>query len=305
MKDSNKNNIINATNNSGLFDMSVGLSEKEQLKRMSKTNYNESAIMFGEAKTGSMEAYNFSSEASITTLHAEKEGGGASVVSAKTMAKSVFSIDMNITSDEEGKGATNDKEMDNRSVIEIDGMEMVESEVQSLTDNMNCTTEKLQLSSQESSPAEESQMEDSKDEEDDTYMTDDNPVEGSSAHKIDLEDYKDAQEVSSGEFDAVHANKFQTPENFKQQLWNKAGPTVNSMMIQLTLIKENLDHNKAGMPFEWMGVSKELHLFLDKEAGKGISDQITYINDVLAEMYQMNPAGVRNFDPLNVESDKK
>jgi hypothetical protein len=78
-----------------------------------------------------------------------------------------------------------------------------------------------------------------------------------------------------------------------------------SMMIQLTLIKENLEHNKAGMPFEWMGVSKELRLFLDKEAGKGISDQITYINNMLAEMYQMNPTEVRNFDPLNVESDEE
>ncbi len=221
------------------------------------------------------------------------------------MAKSVFSIARNITSDEEGEGATDDKEMDNRSVIEIDGMEMVELKVQSLTDNMNCATEKLQLSSQELSPAEESQMEDSEDEEDDTYMTDDDPEDGSSAHEIDSEDYKDAQEVSSGEFDAVHANKFQTPENFKQQLWNKAGLTVDSMMIQLTLIKENLEHNKAGMPFEWMGVSEELCLFLDKEAGKGISDQVIYINDMLAEMYQMNPAGVRNFDPLNVESDEE
>jgi hypothetical protein len=59
------------------------------------------------------------------------------------MAKSVFSIATNITSDEEGKVATNNKEMDDRSVIEIDGMEMVESEVQSLTDNMNCPTENL------------------------------------------------------------------------------------------------------------------------------------------------------------------
>jgi hypothetical protein len=173
--------------------------------------------MFGEAKAGSMEAYNFSSEASITTLQAEKEGGGAAVASAKMMAKSVFSIGTNITSDEEGKGATNDEEMDDRSVIEIDGMEMVELQVQSLTDNMNCATEKLKLSSQELSPAEESQMEDSKDEENDTYMTDDNPKEGSSAHEIDSEDYEDAQEVSLGEFDAVHANKFWTPENFKQQ----------------------------------------------------------------------------------------
>jgi hypothetical protein len=87
---------------------------------MSKTNYNESAISFGEAKAGSMEAYNFLSEASITRLHAEKEGGGASVASVKMMAKSVFNIATNITSDEEGKGATDNKEMDDRSVIEID-----------------------------------------------------------------------------------------------------------------------------------------------------------------------------------------
>jgi hypothetical protein len=91
MKDSNKNNIINVANNSGLFEMSLGLSEKEQRERMSEANYNESAILFREAKAGSMEAYNFSSEASITTLHAEKEGGGVLVASAKTMAKSQYS----------------------------------------------------------------------------------------------------------------------------------------------------------------------------------------------------------------------
>ena len=37
-------------------------------------DYNESAISFGEAKVDSMEAYNFSAGASITTVHAEKEG---------------------------------------------------------------------------------------------------------------------------------------------------------------------------------------------------------------------------------------
>ncbi len=46
MKDSYENNIINAANSSGLFDMSLGLLEKEQCKRMFKTNYNISAILF-------------------------------------------------------------------------------------------------------------------------------------------------------------------------------------------------------------------------------------------------------------------
>jgi hypothetical protein len=39
-------------------------------------------------------------------------------------------------------------------------------------------------------------MEDSKDEEDDTYMTEDVPKEGSRTHEINLDDYEDAQEVS-------------------------------------------------------------------------------------------------------------
>jgi hypothetical protein len=168
--------------------MSLGLSEKEQRKRMSKTNYNVSAILFGEAKAGSMEAYNFSSEAPITTLHAEKEGGGVSVASAKTIAKSVFSIATNVTSDEEGKVGTDNEEIEERSAIEIDGMEIVESEVQCLTD----------ISSQESSPAGDIRMEDSEDKEDNTYMTDDNAEEESSAHKIYSEDYDLALEVSSG-----------------------------------------------------------------------------------------------------------
>ena len=76
------------------------------------------------------------------------------------------------------------------------------------------------------------------------------------------------------------------------------------MMVQLTMIKDNLEDDKARMPFEWMGVSTELHTFLDKEIGNGISAQLIHINDMLAEMYQMNPTGVRTFDPLNVEPDK-
>ncbi len=105
--------------------------------------------------------------------------------------------------------------------------------------------------------------------------------------------------MSSGEFDAAHANKFQNPVNFKQQLWNDAGPTVDSMMVQLIMINDNLVDDEAGLQIEWMGVSKELRTFLEEEAGNGISEQRTYINDMLAEMYQMNPKEVRTFDPLN------
>ena len=301
-----EDDIINAANKTGLFDMSLGLSDKEQRERMAKSGYNELAISFGEAKVGSMEAYNFSARASITTVHAEKEGKGTSVASAKTMAKSVFSIATNITSGSEDGGSDSDEEMDGKTGVEIAGMEMFEEEGQSLTENMNRATADLHLGSSESAPEEGSQGEDTDDSDDPTYYTEgDSNDTATEEHDINLEDYDEALEVSSGEFDAVHANKFQTPDNFKQQLWNDAGPTVDSMLIQLTMLKENLEDEEAGMPFEGMGVSKELRAFLDEEVGSGISNQIIYINEMMVEMYPFNPTGVRTFDPLNMEEDEE
>ena len=46
--------------------------------------------------------------------------------------------------------------------------------------------------------------------------------------------------MSSGKFDAVHASKYQNPVNFRQQLWNDTGPTVDSMMVQFSMINDNL-----------------------------------------------------------------
>jgi hypothetical protein len=125
------------------------------------------------------------------------------------------------------------------------------------------------------------------------------------AYEINVKDYDDAQEVSLGEFDAIHANKYQELTSLYQQLWNNVGPPINSMMVQLTLIKDSLEDDEAGMPFEWLGASKELCLFLDKEAKGGVSNQLKYINDMMAEMYQLNPTGVRNFNLLNEELDKE
>ena len=154
MKESEEDNIINAANKTGLFDMSLGLSDKEQCEQMAKTGYNELAITFGDAKVGSMEAYNFSARASITMVHAEKEGEVTSVASAKTMAKSVFSIAANITSGSEEEETDNNEVMDNASGVEIDGMKMANKEVQSLANNMNRATADLQLGSSESVPEE-------------------------------------------------------------------------------------------------------------------------------------------------------
>jgi len=120
-------------------------------------------------------------------VHAEKEGKGTSVASAKTMAKSVFSISTNITSGSEEGETDSDEEMDVTSRLEIDGMEMVEEEVQSFTDNMNRATADLKLGSSELAPEEGSQGEDTGNSVDPSYYTEDDPYDTANEHDIDSE----------------------------------------------------------------------------------------------------------------------
>jgi hypothetical protein len=193
---------------------------------------------------------------------------------------------------------------DNNKEEETDQkLERAQEQAQILNDNMNRAMANLQLSS--SNGEDTTASEDTEDDEDLSYMTADDSESSPTAYEINAKDYDDAQEVSLGKFDSIHANKYQEPKYFKQQLWNKAGPTIDSMMVQLTLIKYNLEDNEAGMPFEWMGVSEELHTFLDDKTRWEISDQLTNTNDMLVEMYQMNPIRVRNFDPLKDKLDEE
>ena len=238
MKESEEDDIINGANKTGLFDMSLGLSDKEQRERMAKTGHIDSAITFGDAKV--------ESRASITMVHAEREGEVTSVALAKTMAKSVFSIAANVTSGSEEEETDNNKVMDGALGVEINGMEMVDKEIQSLTNNMNRATVTLQLGSSESASKEGSQGNATNDSnklsyhtesKNSSYHTEDDSYDTPHEHDIDSEDYNEALEVSSGELNVVHANKFQAPDNFRQQLWNE-GPTVDSMMVQLTMIRQ-------------------------------------------------------------------
>ncbi len=62
--------------------------------------HNASKIMLGEAKEGAVEAHNFSSSMSITTIHLKNENDSKSVVSQKMLTKWVFSVGTSkITSD--------------------------------------------------------------------------------------------------------------------------------------------------------------------------------------------------------------
>ncbi len=59
------------------------------------------------------------------------------------------------------------------------------------------------------------------------------------SHDLDLslDEYKsNAQEVSSGEFDATHSKKYINPTTLRHVLWNAAGPAAGAMVTCLGIL---------------------------------------------------------------------
>jgi hypothetical protein len=91
---SDADNIFNAATTQGIYDLTLGLSDKERWTMVAGRVHNASAKTFGEAKEGSMEAYNFSLVQLVTSMHLvnEKKKNAKTVASVKSLAKLVFSI---------------------------------------------------------------------------------------------------------------------------------------------------------------------------------------------------------------------
>ncbi len=70
---SDANNIINAAMTQGIYDLTLGLSDKERQVMVAGKAHEASAITYGEAREGAMEAHNFSLSASITTTHSRNK----------------------------------------------------------------------------------------------------------------------------------------------------------------------------------------------------------------------------------------
>jgi hypothetical protein len=181
LDEATSDDIINAVAGEGIFDTTLGLLEKECRTATASKGHDASAIMFGEAKEGAVEAHNFSSSASITTIHSKKVDDSRSVAMQKTLAKLVFSMATSkVTSDgldeeEMDKDEGSDYKTGSAKKLEvaIKGMQMLtrghrknkssvseqeeesakdstmhdHEEAAQLTKNMNAATAKLNLSS--------------------------------------------------------------------------------------------------------------------------------------------------------------
>jgi hypothetical protein len=104
------------------------------------------------------------------------------------------------------------------------------------------------------------------------------------------QDYDSASEVASGVFDARYTNTFEEPNNFKELLWNIAGPAAESIIILLHLIKDDLEAEAAGLPVEFHKILATLMALLVEEAGKDHGEQIEYIEVILEGLDKLVPS---------------
>jgi hypothetical protein len=99
--------------------------------------------------------------------------------------------------------------------------------------------------------------------------------------------YDTASEVSSGVFDTTHSNKFEEPENFKQVLWNVAGPSTGSMIIMLDLLMDNQEADQAGLPADFNQIPLKLLEFMILDTGEAREEQIKFTNEIMADLKQL------------------
>ncbi len=72
---SDGNDIIQASNLEGIFDLSLGLSDRERWSLVTMRGYDATAITYGDTKEGLIEAHNFSAALSVTSLRSTKGKG--------------------------------------------------------------------------------------------------------------------------------------------------------------------------------------------------------------------------------------
>ncbi len=109
---SDADDIINAAMTQGIYDLTLGLSDKERQVLVAGKAHEASAITYGKAKEGAVKAHNFSSKASVTTIHLsnERKRDARTVASAKTLAKPVYSIDTSKVTEDGTEDEKNGKE---------------------------------------------------------------------------------------------------------------------------------------------------------------------------------------------------
>ena len=321
--------FIHASTSEGIYDLTLGLSDKEHWLLIALHGYDAAAITYGKAKEGAVETHNFFAALSVTSLHSAK-GKGAKEAPAPTptLAQLEYSIGTSrVTNNSEEKSDKNEEDNDGSSDskhVAIDGMDilqsngkqgamlfstalMAEMSKQASKDENNMEEDSAEGVESNSTNEAEWQEEDKEESHLTAKMNKANALlhlssddEGSNVQEsnmsirsndldLNLQDYaSNAQEVSSGEFDAAYVKKYANPKSFLHALWNAAGPSAGAMRNFLEIIKDELEGQLAGVPAEFRNFPEQLINFMHKEAGEDPNKAIKFITHVSYELSQFN-----------------
>ncbi len=317
LTEEDSDDIINAVFRNGIYDVTLGRSDRDRRELVANNAYNASAISFREAKEGAMEAYNFSSSVSITMIHS-KNRTDKSVGTTITLAQSLFSIKTGTSkvtdSDDKNKDSNaetgKDDNQDGKEAIAIEEIEIMKrgsewegreaetlstdfdsatnaAESNALSSVMRKATDNLKLSLDLDRTDSSGKMtKEAKhvypymdDKEGEVYITTEESVGEDSDMNIS-EDYKrDMTEVSSGEFEASFSKKYNDPKDSKQELWNNAGPSLESMIVYINLIRKELEDATADLPFNVTSFGCLYELLVD-ESGTDYHDNLRFLDSI-------------------------
>jgi hypothetical protein len=124
--------IIHSSTSEGIYDLTLGLSDKECWLLIALHGYDAAAITYGKAKEGAVEAHNFSAALSVTSLHSAKEKGVKETPApTPILAQLVYSIGTSRVANDCKEKSDEDEEDDNGSSdskhVAIDGMDILQS----------------------------------------------------------------------------------------------------------------------------------------------------------------------------------
>ncbi len=333
-------NIIQVTTSEGLYDLTLGLSDKGRQSLVALWGYNAAAITYGDTKEGSVEAHNFSADLSVTSLHlAKAKRVQETPAPTPTLAQSVYSIGTSkVTKDSEDNldKEEDDAETDGgsgKNKVAIEGMDILHSDgkhgaVLFATASMEETSELASkgegdmeedsASSKKSESTKEKEWQEEEkeasyltakmnvatallhpgsDEEGSNYQEDIMSIRSSDLD-LTLQDYaSNAQEVSSGKFDAAFTKKYANPKSFLHALWNAARPSVGVMLICSDIIKEELEGQLACVPAEFKDLPEQLIDFINAEAGEDPNNAMKFIAQISHQISQ--------FEDVTGEEDNK
>jgi hypothetical protein len=183
-----------------------------------------------------------------------------------------------------GKGDMEEDSASSKKSVSTEEKEWQEEEKETsyLTAKMNVATAQLHLGSNE---------------EGSNYQEDNMSIHSGNLN-LTLQDYAgNAQEVSSGKFDAAFTKKYVNPKSFLHALWNAAGPSVGAMVICLDIIKEELEGQLAGVPAEFKDLPEQLIDFMNAEAREDPNNAMKFVAQISHQISQ--------FEDITGEEDNK